>query len=229
MSWCPMMPWWSSRGSRRCSPTRRVPCWPPCRCPRGPRRPPPWSVPGTGWWWSSRTSPVPCPTPRCCRRCWPNSNGPAPDPSGSSWCAPPAPTVRAAPTRWPSWWGPDIASRYRIRQHVADDGDHVPVGEVDGTTVLLDRHYVEADVRILTGFVEPHFFAGWSGGPKGACPGLAATSTILEAHSPRAYRRFAAPRGWSPRATRSTTSSGRPPRCARPSCPSTSPSTGAAG
>ena len=36
----------------------------------------------------------------------------------------------------------------------------------------------------MTGFVEPHFFAGWSGGPKGACPGLAATATILEAHSP---------------------------------------------
>jgi len=39
-------------------------------------------------------------------------------------------------------------------------------------------------VRILTGFVEPHFFAGFSGGPKGACPGLAALETILEAHSP---------------------------------------------
>jgi nickel-dependent lactate racemase len=80
--------------------------------------------------------------------------------------------------------GAPIAERYRIRQHVAEDGDHVTVGEVDATSVLLDRHYVEADLRILTGFVEPHFFAGWSGGPKGACPGLAATSTILEAHSP---------------------------------------------
>ena len=43
---------------------------------------------------------------------------------------------------------------------------------------------MEADRRILTGFVEPHFFAGWSGGPKGTCPGLAATSTVIEAHSP---------------------------------------------
>ena len=81
--------------------------------------------------------------------------------------------------------GREVAAHYPIRQHVAEDGDHVMVGEVDGTPVLLDRHYVEADVRILTGFVEPHFFAGWSGGPKGTCPGLAATSTILEAHSPR--------------------------------------------
>ncbi len=80
--------------------------------------------------------------------------------------------------------GREIVERYPIHQHDSDDGDHVGVGEVDGVPVLLDRRYVEADLRILTGFVEPHFFAGWSGGPKGACPGLAATSTILEAHSP---------------------------------------------
>jgi nickel-dependent lactate racemase len=80
--------------------------------------------------------------------------------------------------------GTEVAARYPIHDHRADDRDHVKVGEVDGTPVLLDRRYVEADVRILTGFVEPHFFAGWSGGPKGTCPGLAATSTILEAHSP---------------------------------------------
>jgi nickel-dependent lactate racemase len=80
--------------------------------------------------------------------------------------------------------GPDIVARYRIHDHAADDDDHVEVGRVDGAAVLLDRRYLEADVRILTGFVEPHFFAGFSGGPKGLCPGLAATSTILEAHSP---------------------------------------------
>ncbi len=80
--------------------------------------------------------------------------------------------------------GPDIATRYAIHQHRADDTDHVEVGRVDGTAVRIDRRYVAADVRILTGFVEPHFFAGFSGGPKGACPGLAALETILEAHSP---------------------------------------------
>ena len=51
--------------------------------------------------------------------------------------------------------------------------------------MLLQREYVEADVRIITGFVEPHFFAGFSGGPKAVCPGLAAPATILEAHHPR--------------------------------------------
>jgi nickel-dependent lactate racemase len=91
---------------------------------------------------------------------------------------------QATPSEMATLIGDGLLARYRVRDHRADDGDHVSVGEVDGVPVLLDRHYVEADLRILTGFVEPHFFAGWSGGPKGACPGLAATSTILEAHSP---------------------------------------------
>jgi lactate racemase len=94
-------------------------------------------------------------------------------------------THRAAtPQEMTELVGAEVAARYPIHDHRADDPGHVKVGEVDGTGVLLDRRYVEADVRILTGFVEPHFFAGWSGGPKGTCPGLAATSTILEAHSP---------------------------------------------
>jgi nickel-dependent lactate racemase len=91
---------------------------------------------------------------------------------------------QATPSEMGTLIGGDLLARYRVRDHRADDGDHIAVGEVDGTPILLDRHYVEADLRILTGFVEPHFFAGWSGGPKGTCPGLAATSTILEAHSP---------------------------------------------
>jgi nickel-dependent lactate racemase len=81
--------------------------------------------------------------------------------------------------------GPEIVARYAIIDHDADSAEHVEVGEVGGTPVLLQRHYVEADVRIITGFVEPHFFAGFSGGPKAVCPGLAATGTILEAHHPR--------------------------------------------
>jgi nickel-dependent lactate racemase len=81
--------------------------------------------------------------------------------------------------------GPEVVKRYRIVDHDADGDDHVEVGKVDGVSVRLQRDYVEADVRIVTGFVEPHFFAGFSGGPKAVCPGLAATETILEAHHPR--------------------------------------------
>ena len=87
--------------------------------------------------------------------------------------------------------GSEVVARYRIVDHDADGDDHVEVGKVDGVGVRLQRDYVEADVRIVTGFVEPHFFAGFSGGPKAVCPGLASTETILEAHHPR---RIADPR-----------------------------------
>jgi nickel-dependent lactate racemase len=87
--------------------------------------------------------------------------------------------------------GPEVVDRYPVLQHRADVDPHTAVGTVDGVPVLLDARYVAADVRITTGFVEPHFFAGFSGGPKGVCPGLAATETILEAHS---ARRVADPR-----------------------------------
>jgi nickel-dependent lactate racemase len=90
----------------------------------------------------------------------------------------------ATPEEMAELVGPDIVARYRIFDHRADDGRHVMVGRVDGVPILLDPRYVSTDMRIVTGFVEPHFFAGYSGGPKAVCPGLAATETILEAHSP---------------------------------------------
>ena len=101
---------------------------------------------------------------------------------------------QATPAEMAELVGPDVVARYTIVDHNAQSDAHVAdaqrathlaVGEVDGTPILLQREYVEADVRIITGFVEPHFFAGFSGGPKAVCPGLAATETILEAHHPR--------------------------------------------
>ena len=92
---------------------------------------------------------------------------------------------QATPAEMAELVGPDIVARYTIIDHNSESDAHVAVGEVDGTPILLQRQYVEADVRIITGFVEPHFFAGFSGGPKAVCPGLAATETILEAHHPR--------------------------------------------
>jgi nickel-dependent lactate racemase len=48
--------------------------------------------------------------------------------------------------------------------------------------VWLNSEWCAADVRITTGFVEPHFFAGFSGGPKLVAPGLAALDTVLVLH-----------------------------------------------
>ena len=89
--------------------------------------------------------------------------------------------------------GADIVERNRIVVHDAfDDAQLASLGEVGGVPVSLNRTWVEADVRITTGFVEPHFFAGFSGGPKMVAPGLAGFRTIMRLHdaemigSPRA-------------------------------------------
>lgn len=51
-----------------------------------------------------------------------------------------------------------------------------------GAEVYLNKEYVDSDFRIVTGFIEPHFFAGFSGGPKGIMPGIAGIDTILHFH-----------------------------------------------
>ena len=52
----------------------------------------------------------------------------------------------------------------------------------NGVPVWLNRAWLDADARITTGFVEPHFFAGFSGGPKLVAPGLAGLETVLVLH-----------------------------------------------
>jgi lactate racemase len=67
------------------------------------------------------------------------------------------------------------------------DEEHVELGRTAtrGTVVRLDRRFVEADLRIATGLVEPHFMAGYSGGRKVIAPGLAHAETITTFHSSR--------------------------------------------
>jgi nickel-dependent lactate racemase len=80
--------------------------------------------------------------------------------------------------------GRDIARRYRVVNH--DSRDRASLADIGRTTtgvaVHLNRTWVNADVRITTGFVEPHFFAGFSGGPKMVAPGLAGLETVLVLH-----------------------------------------------
>src|SRR5438105_2666517 len=82
--------------------------------------------------------------------------------------------------------GKELMTRYGINQHDAfDAGRHQPLGAIPGTSVpaQVERAFLEQDVRITTGFIEPHFFAGFSGGPKMVAPGLASLETVLELHS----------------------------------------------
>jgi nickel-dependent lactate racemase len=83
--------------------------------------------------------------------------------------------------------GAEIARRYRVVNHDSRDRSCLAyVGATStGVPVHLNRAWVHADVRITTGFVEPHFFAGFSGGPKMVAPGLAGLETVLVLHDAR--------------------------------------------
>lgn len=79
---------------------------------------------------------------------------------------------------------PEVVANYRVLNHESENPDAlVQVGTTaDGTPALLNRHIVEADLRIVTGFIEPHFFAGFSGGVKGIMPGCAGLETVMSNH-----------------------------------------------
>jgi len=82
---------------------------------------------------------------------------------------------------------PFVVKNYRVINHEPEnDAAMVQFGVThDGTPALINRHLAEADVRIITGFIEPHFFAGFSGGPKGIMPGCAALKTVMSNHDAR--------------------------------------------
>jgi nickel-dependent lactate racemase len=81
--------------------------------------------------------------------------------------------------------GQEVVDTVRIENHDAfDDAKLVHVGRnTYGSEIYLNKTYVESDFRIVTGFIEPHFFAGFSGGPKGINPGIAGIKTILDFHN----------------------------------------------
>ena len=81
--------------------------------------------------------------------------------------------------------GAQIVDRFTVVNHDAfDTAGVVHVGDTPGgIPILLNRLWAEADVRLTLGFVEPHFFAGFSGGPKMVAPGLAAFETTMMLHN----------------------------------------------
>jgi nickel-dependent lactate racemase len=81
--------------------------------------------------------------------------------------------------------GREIVDSVRIVNHSAfDDSQLTHLGRTSyGGEVWLNNEYLRADLRIVTGFIEPHFFAGFSGGPKGVVPGVAGINTIMHLHN----------------------------------------------
>ncbi|MCI1965401.1 MAG: nickel-dependent lactate racemase [Oscillospiraceae bacterium] len=82
-------------------------------------------------------------------------------------------------------YGRDIAMNEEIVMHVAtDDSAMVKVGRLpSGGDCLINKVAVEADLLIAEGFIEAHFFAGFSGGRKAVLPGISSYKTIQANHS----------------------------------------------
>jgi lactate racemase len=83
---------------------------------------------------------------------------------------------------------PWVLKTVSVTNHFArNDEDHVDLGvtRTRGTPVKINRRFAQAELRIATGLVEPHFMAGWSGGRKVVAPGVAHHTTIRTFHSAR--------------------------------------------
>ncbi|MGD9537411.1 MAG: nickel-dependent lactate racemase [Alphaproteobacteria bacterium] len=82
---------------------------------------------------------------------------------------------------------PSLLDKVTVANHFArNDADHALLGKTrSGTVVRLDRRFLDAEIRIATGLVEPHFMAGYSGGRKVIAPGVAHAETITTFHSAR--------------------------------------------
>lgn len=78
-----------------------------------------------------------------------------------------------------------VLRQVRVVNHFARDREaHADLGRTpSGIPILLDRRFVEAELRIVVGLVEPHFMAGYSGGRKLVIPGVAHSDTILKLHA----------------------------------------------
>jgi nickel-dependent lactate racemase len=90
---------------------------------------------------------------------------------------------------WEEKLGPAVLNRVRVVDHAAEDpGALVSLGMTEGelpVPVVLNRAAVETDVLLATGIIEPHQYAGYSGGRKTVAIGVAGAPTIAATHGPR--------------------------------------------
>ena len=82
-------------------------------------------------------------------------------------------------------YGEKICSREKIVVHDCDDGNNlVYIGKLpSGGKLIINRLVAEADLVVAEGFIEPHFFAGFSGGRKSILPGVASRETVMYNHN----------------------------------------------
>ncbi len=80
--------------------------------------------------------------------------------------------------------GEKVATKYRIVNHnPSEEKSLKQLGVTSrGTKIRVNRLYLDADIKILTGLIEPHFMAGYSGGRKAICPGISGIESLQYSH-----------------------------------------------
>jgi lactate racemase len=81
--------------------------------------------------------------------------------------------------------GQDILDTYRVIDHKSRDTNALYHFTINNIPATVNRLYHESDLKIITGFIEPHFMAGFSGGRKAICPGISGFDTVKYFHSPK--------------------------------------------
>lgn len=80
--------------------------------------------------------------------------------------------------------GAGIMNNYRIINHFCRKQEDMRcIDRIDGTPIEINKHYLDADLKILTGLIEPHMYAGYSGGRKSILPGISSFATMTHMHS----------------------------------------------
>jgi nickel-dependent lactate racemase len=83
-----------------------------------------------------------------------------------------------------SKFGPEIVKNEKIVVHDCDAGDQVYLGKLpSGGSLIINALAASADLLVAEGFIEPHFFAGFSGGRKSVLPGIASRKTVVYNHN----------------------------------------------
>jgi nickel-dependent lactate racemase len=90
----------------------------------------------------------------------------------------------SSPAELESKFGPGIAGREKIVAHDCDSPGMVSLGKLpSGGELIINKLAVDADLLVAEGFIEPHFFAGFSGGRKSVFPGIAGRRAVLYNHN----------------------------------------------
>ncbi|MCP4578916.1 MAG: nickel-dependent lactate racemase [Deltaproteobacteria bacterium] len=80
--------------------------------------------------------------------------------------------------------GRDIMDRYPIKNHYCRNSEtYRKIDKIEGAPIEINTCYLDADLKILTGLIEPHFYAGYSGGRKAILPGISSFETMKFMHS----------------------------------------------